>query len=1528
MTDRIRRITSLLIAVFMLFAAVHFPVSAVDGGTETPVYTVEQVIELLEQIDSLQEMQDKRKTEFAATKRALTNATFADNLFDEEVLAEHEACAAAYEEYVDGMFAKRAEAKAAYDSLTAEQQAEIPEELSGKLVPYDKLDTVFNQRAYNILVPENEDSPYIYQLIGAYECSNHGCGEIPASMALIDTTDESIRNENGQWVPDKLYEYGECNYDIVYCSDAHPSPSTTNLYKRINLEDSTYYSKYAARKLRAIVINSYPYVSIDEMKAFLKANGFDGKKADKLDKSEIIAGVQMAIWYYANTGNVDHNDLVGYAYTFNNYKNPWMPNRIHQFQNECWTWWDAAGNGQHNGWRPYKTYLSAIEDRINSLVDFLVSLPGQDPASDQILISDLQITRRKLIPGTDNTYSVGVKVILNHGSNVANDNVVLTVETFQEGETPVVVATTDISELTEYEFTVTAKDGDRIRITADGTQYVGKGVYCYETAAGPREDQALISVTEGETRVHAESIIVFTREADKGLRLSKIARGEEHEYPISDIVFNIYAVPASIVAPGSGAENAYVGNERKIATQQEVDLIAVPENFVGTMTTDNSGYAFTELPYGTYLLVEQPSSKVLAPADPIYFVLPDLDGSEETVIYADIADILVENTREEFETDAVELQATKEFENWGKADSFTFVLSAVTEGAPMPLRNTAVATANKPVAVFEKITYDTSCFDTGDQSSNVRVYEYTITEVDDHVPGVTYDTTAHPVTVTVTKTIRIDAEANTRIIDIEAVVDYGGEETLVITNTFTPVTAHFEATKAFEDWGKADSFTFVLSAVTDCAPMPKVAELTVTEDNPTAVFADLEFDKTGVYEYTITEVNDHVPGVTYDTTPHTVTVTVSADAQTNALSASVEYDGDQALVITNTYSPATAHFEATKAFDDWGKAESFTFVLEAVTAGAPMPAADTLEVTEQNPTAVFADLTFENPGTYEYIITEFDDGVPGVTYDTTPHKVTVTVTVDPDTNALSAAVDYDGAQTLVITNTFTPAVAHFEAVKEFNDWGKAGSFTFVLAALTADAPMPKVFELTVTENDPAAIFAELEFDTVGVYEYTITEVDDHVPGVTYDTVAHKVTVTVEADPQTNALSATVDYDGAQTLVITNTFTPASTHFEVTKQFEDWGKASSFTFVLSAITEGAPMPDITDVRVTANVPTAVFEELTFNTVGTFEYAITEVDDHVPGVTYDTSAHKVTVNVMADPQTNALSATVDYDGAQTLVITNTFSETKAHFEATKQFSDWGKASSFTFVLAALTEGAPMPAVTEIAVTEKAPTAVFEELTFDRTGVFEYTITEVDGKVPGVTYDTAAHKVTVTVEADPQTNALSATVDYDGAQTLVITNTYSTTPCTATPEVTKELIDREWKDSDEFVFDLTAVTEGAPMPDKTYATATKANRVAAFGTIEFTVPGVYVYSITERAGSVPGMIYDTQVHTVTVTVTDEDSVLKAEIDYDGENALTIINSFLPPPPPTGDNSMLVFAVAAFLLAAAEAFVLIIRRRRNGES
>ena len=883
-----RRTAALLLAAALLLTVLHLTAVADGSGVEVQ-YTVGQVTELLGKIDTLQEMQDKRKTEFAASKRAVTSANFASNAFDEEALAEHETLAAAYEEYLDGMFALRAEAKAAYDSLSPEQQAEIPEALSGKLVPYDRLDTPLNPKEYSVLVPESEDSPYKYQLIGAYECSNHGCGEIPATMALIDTTDASAVNGDGKWAPDRLYVYGECNYDIVYCSDAHPSPSTTNLYKRINLEDSTYYSRAAARKLRAIVINSYPYVTIDEMKTFLKENGFDSGKADKLDRSEIIAGVQMAIWYYANIGNTDHEELTTYQYTFNNYKNPWMPNRIHQFQNECWTWWDAAGSGQFSAWRPYKTYLSGIADRINSLVDFLVSLPGMDPEDDQILISDMQITRSGPVPDSDGTYTVGLKVILNHGKSSAGDSVVLNVEILREGAEPAVVSTAGLSELSEYEFEVSARDGDRIRVTADGTQYLAKGVYCYETAAGSREDQALISVTEGQTRIHAEDTVVFTREGETGLRILKIARGEEHEYPISGIEFKVYSVPESETGTG------------EVPTAAEIGRIAVETNLAGAMTTDNSGYAYMDLPYGTYMLVEQPNEKVVAPSDPVYFTLPYAMEKDGTVIVADIAEIVVENTREDFETDAVELSVYKQFDDWGKADSFRFRLDPVTEGAPMPLRDTATATKNKPLAVFGKITFDAGCFDTGDPDSNVRVYRYTITEIDDHVPGVTYDTKPYPVTVTVTKTVRIDTEQNVRITEISSDIDYGGMDSIIITNTYSsePGSAVIKITKELEgrEWEDGDEFIFDIAAVTEGAPMPGTTFAVATKENRVAYFDIIRYTEPGVYVYTVTEREGNIPGVTYDTVPRTVTVTVT-DVNSQ-LVAEVDYDGDPELTLIN-----------------------------------------------------------------------------------------------------------------------------------------------------------------------------------------------------------------------------------------------------------------------------------------------------------------------------------------------------------------------------------------------------------------------------------------------------------------------------------------------------------------------------------------------------------------------------------------------------------------------------------------------------
>ena len=816
-----------------------------------------------------------------------------------------------------------------------------------------------------------------------------------------------------------------------------------------------------------------------------------------------------------------------------------------------------------------------------------------------------------------------------------------------------------------------------------------------------------------------------------------------------------------------------------------------------------------------------------------------------------------------YEGTEAELEATKQINDWGAADSFTFNIVPVGD-APAPEKSSAVATEAQPTASFGTVKFE-----------KAGTYEYTITEVDDGVDGVTYDTTEHKAVVTVTK------EEGTN--KLTASVKYDGADALVITNTYATSKATIQATKAFEDWGKADSFTFNLEAVTEGAPMPANTSVTVTEDNKTGVFGEVEYKTAGTYEYTITEVNDGVDGVTYDTTPHKVVVTVTKDSD-NKLIAEVKYDDADSLVITNTYAGTEATIEATKDFADWGKAESFTFNLTAVTEDAPMPASRTAVATEAQPLASFGTIKYEKAGTYKYYITEVNDGVDGVTYDSARHEVIVTVTKAEDaTNALSAEVTYDEAESLTITNTYEGTEATLEATKQINDWGAADSFTFNITPV-GEAPAPEKTSVEATEAQPTASFGTVKFEKAGTYEYIINEVDDGVDGVTYDTSDHKAVVTVTKEEGTNKLTATVKYDDQDSLVITNSYASSKATIQATKAFNDWGKAESFTFNLEAV-DDAPMPANTTVTVTEDAPTGVFGEIEYKSAGTYEYTITEVDDGVEGVTYDTTPHKVVVTVTKG-EGNKLVAEVKYDGEDALIITNSYNETTAELHATKGFDDWGKADSFTFDLAPV-DNAPMPEVTEATATEGTPRVTFGPITYKSEGTYEYTITERDGKAAGVTYDTTPHTATVVVTRDPDTNELSAEVTYDDDKSvLIIVNTFEGT--TAHFEATKEFSD--WGKADSFTFDLAAVTEGAPMPASTTATATEAEKTAVFGDMEFEAEGVYEYTITEQQGDADGVTYDTTAHKAIVTVTknEDTNALEAVVSYEDGDTLTITNTY----------------------------------------
>lgn len=564
-------------------------------------------------------------------------------------------------------------------------------------------------------------------------------------------------------------------------------------------------------------------------------------------------------------------------------------------------------------------------------------------------------------------------------------------------------------------------------------------------------------------------------------------------------------------------------------------------------------------------------------------------------------------------------------------------------------------------------------------------------------------------------------------------------------------------------------------------------------------------------------------------------------------------------------------------------------------------------IKDKGQTVDFSNMTFNKAGEYTFTLTEVHnadddpaaDGVQnaGWTMDASTYTVTVRVedkdakltvtgvTVKKDGDAEAKPIKAEVKDGKVNLATFINSYAAkgsvtLAAKKRFRGGALAGN-DFSFALYKGDKAEGTPIE-TVTNDEKGNItFQPINYTEAGDYEYTIKEVTGNDQTIVYDGQKVKVKVSV-TDNKNGTLDATVTYGGDKAVpTFTNVKPTTDVTVEATKVLA--GKAltdGAFAFGLYQGDTSTGNP----VKIVQNDKEGKINlALTGLTIGEYDYKLKEENVGAdPTITYDTKAVKVHVSVKAEG--DKAKATVTYDGKNDApTFTNKYqpAETSVALTAKKAYVKPDntpatlKGGEFTFDLyeGDLTaEQLKGKQPIRSAKNSEDGTVTFPAIDYTKAGEYKYTVAEQEGDLSHVTYDATVHHAVVKVMDNA--GKLDAAVTYDGdkANAPTFTNTYTakgSVELTATkivavaPGFTR---DTKLKGG-EYTFELKDA-DGKVLG----TTTNKADGTVKF-TRKFTLSNLggaaskdFTYTIAEKPGTEPGMVYDTHALIYKVTVADD--------------------------------------------------------------
>lgn len=907
------------------------------------------------------------------------------------------------------------------------------------------------------------------------------------------------------------------------------------------------------------------------------------------------------------------------------------------------------------------------------------------------------------------------------------------------------------------------------------------------------------------------------------------------------------------------------------------------------------------------------------------------------------------------------------------------------------------------------------------------VYRYQVKERKGDNPGVTYDSRTWILTVTVqddltTFTRHVTANTTCDGVQSDAIQ-------FTNTYQPKDVTVSLTARKTFDNadasHAKLTDFQFQLFDNEQAVGVP-VQTANAAEDG-TIRFQPLTFTaqqlngaRTRTFTYTVREIRQSAGGVNYDSHMGMWQITVTDDL-TGQLKAQTRTNAAYPTTFTNTYQakPVSVQFRAHKTLNDPDhtgiqlQAGQYEFqCVEDKTGGQ----AGTVKTNDQQGNILFDTISYKKTGVYDYTLSEVHGDKGGVTYDATKHHVKVTVT-DNGEGQLLADVKYDnGTNIPEFTNTYhaQPATDNPTAVKKMTSSKgnkytlKGEDFAFTLHQQSAPANVSNADQTKRNDQQGNIRFDQLSFPLVGTYVFTMSEQDTTVPGVTKDGTVATITYVVKDVDHTGKLTVvsktvtpTTGANG-KNITFTNHYSPKNVGYSISgvKNIVNTDTATSrtpqdgeFKFQLNAVSahdsdgnaismNDMPMPAGSQdgTQTVSNKGSGfTFGQMVYTMPGAYTYHVKELAGTDKTIGYSTQEYDVTVTVT--DQDGMLAATADRQ-TNDIRFDNTYTPTpvSVRLEATKHLTGRDlNDNEFTAELkdsngnllqtkqfARVPRDAQSESDKEKNVREGDGTLEFDKLTFDKTGVYTYTVDEQDGTLGGVTYDTTSHTVTITVTEDAASHTLTAKTEYsteNGSEDGIrFDNTYQPQNVLVELAARKRLTGRELK-ADEFEFELVDKTGKVIDTERNDKDGDIRFKPLTYGRDNNGIDdcGEHRYVIRERNTGEKNVTYDRTEHHVTVTVGDDlQGNLTAKVEYDptdgktdktkgdavGDKPSTIpgmvtvtgtrpefTNSYIPPETPaivktirqlakTGVSAPIV-ALAAFTLLGVG--LMLFRRRGN---